>query len=49
MHVSLYVSDLSATGFRTVGYRERIGQLHGIWRNTLLLERRSTVVGGATK
>jgi L-amino acid N-acyltransferase YncA len=35
----------ASAGFRTVGYRERIGRLHGVWRNTLLLERRSTVVG----
>jgi L-amino acid N-acyltransferase YncA len=28
-------------GFRRVGYRERIGRLHGVWRNTILLERRS--------
>ncbi|MDB4903083.1 MAG: ywnH [Mucilaginibacter sp.] len=32
-------------GFRIVGSRERIGQLHGIWRDTLLLERRSIIVG----
>jgi phosphinothricin acetyltransferase len=32
-------------GFREVGRRERIGKLNGIWRDTLLLERRSTVVG----
>lgn len=32
-------------GFRVVGYRERIGQHHGIWRNTVLLERRSPCVG----
>jgi L-amino acid N-acyltransferase YncA len=31
-------------GFRTVGTRERIGQLHGIWRDTVLVERRSEVV-----
>lgn len=35
----------AAAGFRTVGRRERIGQLHGEWRNTVLLERRSAVVG----
>ena len=29
-------------GFRVVGRRERIGQLHGVWRDTLFLERRST-------
>jgi len=34
-----------ALGFRTVGYRERIGKLHGVWRDTVLLERRSAVVG----
>jgi len=29
-------------GFRMVGYRERIGKDHnGIWRNTVLMERRS--------
>jgi L-amino acid N-acyltransferase YncA len=32
-------------GFRIVGSRERIGQLNGVWRDTLLLERRSIVVG----
>jgi len=29
-------------GFRTVGTRERIGQQHGQWRDTVLIERRST-------
>ncbi|HEY9284015.1 MAG TPA: GNAT family N-acetyltransferase [Pyrinomonadaceae bacterium] len=32
-------------GFREVGRRERIGRLHGVWRDTLLFERRSKVVG----
>jgi phosphinothricin acetyltransferase len=32
-------------GFRDVGRNERIGQLHGVWRDTLRLERRSTIVG----
>ena len=27
-------------GFRILGRRERIAQLHGVWRDTLLLERR---------
>jgi phosphinothricin acetyltransferase len=31
-------------GFRDVGFRERIGRLHGIWRDTVLVERRSEVV-----
>jgi len=34
-----------ACGFREVGRRERIGKLSGRWRDTVLLERRSTVVG----
>jgi len=34
-----------ALGFRQIGYREKIGKLNGVWRNTLLLERRSTVIG----
>lgn len=32
-------------GFRRVGRRERIGRMDGLWRDTLLLERRSKVVG----
>jgi L-amino acid N-acyltransferase YncA len=32
-------------GFRIVGRRERLGQLHGAWRDVVLLERRSPVVG----
>jgi phosphinothricin acetyltransferase len=32
-------------GFREVGRRERIGQRDGRWRDTVLLERRSKVVG----
>jgi L-amino acid N-acyltransferase YncA len=31
-------------GFRVVGRREKIAQHHGVWRDTLLLERRSSVV-----
>jgi L-amino acid N-acyltransferase YncA len=31
-------------GFRTVGTRERIGRLHGVWRDTVLVERRSEVL-----
>ncbi|MBC7303359.1 MAG: metalloregulator ArsR/SmtB family transcription factor [Nocardia sp.] len=30
-----------SAGFRTVGIRERIAQLDGVWRDTVLLERRS--------
>jgi L-amino acid N-acyltransferase YncA len=32
-------------GFRVVGRRERIAKLDGVWRDTLLLERRSRQVG----
>ena len=36
---------LKKSGFREVGRRERISQLDGRWRDTILLERRSPVVG----
>jgi L-amino acid N-acyltransferase YncA len=39
------LSIYAGAGFRTVGYREWIGQLHGVWRTTVLLERRSLEVG----
>ena len=42
-HASLAVHR--QCGFRDVGRRERLGQLHGVWRDVLLLERRSPVVG----
>jgi phosphinothricin acetyltransferase len=32
-------------GFRVVGRRERLGRLNGVWRDVLLLERRSGTVG----
>jgi phosphinothricin acetyltransferase len=31
-------------GFREVGRRERIARLHGVWRDTILFERRSKLV-----
>ena len=34
-----------ACGFREIGRRERIAQLRGVWRDTVLSERRSPVVG----
>ena len=34
-----------ACGFREVGRRERIGKHKGRWRDTVLLERRSKIVG----
>lgn len=33
------------SGFREVGRRERIARHHGVWRDTVLLERRSGRVG----
>jgi phosphinothricin acetyltransferase len=35
----------SRCGFRIVGRRERIARLNGRWRDTILMERRSAVVG----
>jgi len=32
-------------GFREVGRRERIGMLRGLWRDVILLERRSLTIG----
>jgi L-amino acid N-acyltransferase YncA len=32
-------------GFRELGQRERIGQMDGVWRDTIILERRSRIVG----
>ena len=32
-------------GFREVGYREKIGKMKGVWRDTILLERRSSKIG----
>jgi L-amino acid N-acyltransferase YncA len=32
-------------GFRTLGFREKIAQMDGIWRDTIILERRSKMVG----
>ena len=37
------VRMLEANGFRVVGRRERLGKLHGVWRDVLLLERRGPV------
>lgn len=32
-------------GFRYIGYRERIAQLDGVWRTTVMMERRSKTIG----
>ncbi len=36
---------VKACGFRQVGRRERIGHRDGVWRDTILVERRSPHVG----
>ncbi len=32
-------------GFKIVGTREKIGKMNGVWRDSLLLEKRSTTIG----
>ena len=32
-------------GFRKIGYRENVGKLNGVWRDNILMERRSKTVG----
>ncbi|WP_108245323.1 GNAT family N-acetyltransferase [Muricauda brasiliensis] len=32
-------------GFRYIGKRERVGKIHGVWKDNLLFERRSSRVG----
>lgn len=32
-------------GFRQLGVREKLGQMNGVWRDVVLIERRSKVVG----
>ena len=39
------ISIHEKAGFRKVGYREKIGQMNGVWRDTVLLERRSSIIG----
>ena len=39
--IKLHISS----GFREIGFRERIAQLDGKWRNTVLFERRSKKTG----
>jgi phosphinothricin acetyltransferase len=35
-----------ACGFRQIGIREKIACLNGVWRDTVIMERRSKIVGG---
>jgi phosphinothricin acetyltransferase len=39
------ISLHNACGFRVVGTRQRIAKMKGVWRDTLLLERRSKLAG----
>ncbi|MFQ6026161.1 MAG: GNAT family N-acetyltransferase [Dehalococcoidia bacterium] len=39
------ISIHKSCGFREVGLRERIARQYGIWRDTVILERRSSVTG----
>ena len=41
--VSIHLCE--SVGFRIVGVRDRIGLVDGEWKNVVLLERRSDVVG----
>ena len=34
-----------AVGFRIIGYREKIGKIGGVWKDNVIMERRSKVVG----
>jgi L-amino acid N-acyltransferase YncA len=42
------VGLLEKFGFRRVGIREQIASVKGVWRDTLIMERRSRVVGAQT-
>jgi L-amino acid N-acyltransferase YncA len=50
LYASIFPENLGSTalltrsGFRRVGIRERIAKQNGVWRDTLILERRSSVV-----
>ena len=51
LQASIFRENLSSlkihtnNGFRIIGYREKIGQINGVWRDTLSLERRSISIG----
>ena len=34
-----------ACGFRIMGRRKRVAMLHGVWRDTVVVERRSRIIG----
>jgi L-amino acid N-acyltransferase YncA len=39
------IALVKSCGFREVGVRQRLGQMNGVWRDVVLVERRSKVVG----
>ncbi|MNY59722.1 hypothetical protein D3C86_1961980 [compost metagenome] len=39
------VSLHQSSGFRMIGYREKIRKLRGTWRDTVIMERRSKTTG----
>lgn len=51
LHASIFSQNLGSiglhkkVGFRRIGYREKIGKLKGVWKDNVLMERRSKVVG----
>jgi phosphinothricin acetyltransferase len=51
LHASLFPENTASvrlhesSGFRKVGYREKIAQLDDVWRDTVIYERRSTKAG----
>ena len=40
-----YSNCISGVDFDQVGVREKLGQMAGVWRDVVLLERRSKVAG----
>jgi L-amino acid N-acyltransferase YncA len=51
LYASIFPENAASTrlhvshGFRQIGYREKIAKLDGKWRDTILFERRSKIVG----
>ena len=44
--ISASITLHKGVGFREIGFQERKGSMDGVWRDVLLMERRSQVVGG---
>lgn len=51
LHSSIFSENIGSinlhkkVGFRMIGFREKIGKLKGVWKDNVLMERRSQVVG----